>query len=85
MNPFEPGALQRHNRAAERIRAVQREQSLGPVDMDAVRRVLSQFIDDLDQHAEHGDWHETGRCVWCSCGARLYQGRLPRRPPGEEQ
>jgi histone acetyltransferase (RNA polymerase elongator complex component) len=28
-------------------------------------------------HADHGPWEKHGPCVYCPCGARLYQGTLP--------
>ena len=31
----------------------------------------------LTEHAEHGDWTLEGRCVYCPCGARLYNGTVP--------
>lgn len=29
-------------------------------------------------HAAHGPWRQVDRCVYCACGTRLYQGRLPK-------
>ena len=30
------------------------------------------------QHATHGRWRKIGRCVYCFCGERLYQGGPPK-------
>ena len=30
------------------------------------------------EHVDHGDWQQTGRCVYCACGARLFNGGMPR-------
>jgi hypothetical protein len=32
----------------------------------------------LTEHVAHGPWQESRPCVYCACGARLYQGRLPK-------
>lgn len=29
-------------------------------------------------HKPHGLWRRKRRCVYCPCGARLYQGKAPR-------
>lgn len=29
------------------------------------------------EHADHGPWEKHGPCVYCPCGARLYEGTLP--------
>lgn len=29
------------------------------------------------EHDEHGRWQQIGRCVYCKCGTRLFQGTLP--------
>lgn len=29
------------------------------------------------EHADHGPWEKHGPCVYCPCGARLYEGSLP--------
>lgn len=29
-------------------------------------------------HDGHGPWRQAGQCVYCSCGARLYQGKIPK-------
>lgn len=31
----------------------------------------------LAEHQAHGEWHQVGPCVYCKCGRRLYQGRVP--------
>lgn len=28
-------------------------------------------------HFSHMGWKQVGRCVYCSCGDRLYDGKLP--------
>lgn len=28
----------------------------------------------LGEHVDHGAWAKRGRCVYCACGARLFQG-----------
>lgn len=30
------------------------------------------------EHATHGRWTQDGRCVYCPCGVRLFQGRVPK-------
>ena len=30
----------------------------------------------LRDHIDHGVWKQVGRCVYCYCGAQLYQGQL---------
>lgn len=30
------------------------------------------------EHAEHGLWKRTKPCVYCACGARLYNGTAPK-------
>jgi hypothetical protein len=38
---------------------------------------ISGFLLDLAAHSLHGDWRKVGRCVYCACRARLYQGTVP--------
>jgi hypothetical protein len=28
-------------------------------------------------HGKHGRWEKVGRCIYCPCGMRLYQGSPP--------
>ena len=30
------------------------------------------------EHNSHGAWRQAGRCTYCACGRRLYQGRAPK-------
>jgi hypothetical protein len=74
------GPLHAHNRQAARDRArVLREQQGPPLTPDEIRAALGRWADEMGAHVDHGNWHEVGRCVYCGCGARLYQGRLPRK------
>jgi hypothetical protein len=53
------------------------------MDDDAqIRKALEAFSERLELHEEHV-WEQVGRCVYCECGERLYQGYLPseRRKP----
>jgi hypothetical protein len=43
--------------------------------MDAQKALKA--LDDLLTAHEHHTWKQVGRCVYCECGVRLYQGHLP--------
>jgi hypothetical protein len=47
------------------------------IDKFAVEKALEAFDRLLSAHEDH-TWKQVGRCVFCECGARLYQGRLPK-------
>lgn len=36
-------------------------------------------------HFNHGPWHKTGQCVYCTCGERLYQGTVPVTDEGRRR
>lgn len=35
------------------------------------------------EHNGHGRWAQNGKCVYCPCGERLYQGSRPRTPDAQ--
>lgn len=61
------GPLHQHNQQAAR-------------DRTRIIRALGKWADEMGEHTDHGNWEQVGRCVYCGCGARLYQGTLPKKP-----
>lgn len=50
------------------------------------RCVVSEAAESLTawpEHAEHGRWKRVKPCVYCACGARLYNGSLPEDIDGQ--
>lgn len=41
---------------------------------------IERFNPRIRDHADHA-WRQVGRCVYCECGQRLYQGRKPDDHP----
>jgi hypothetical protein len=36
----------------------------------------NRHVGRLADHADHEGWTQTGHCVWCGCGFRLFNGRF---------
>ena len=36
------------------------------------------MLDSYLIHLDHPQWKQVGRCVYCGCGDRLYNGKLPK-------
>lgn len=47
---------------------------------DPARRFVDALNELLAEHSEHR-WQQVGRCVYCECGSRLYQGTVPEGHP----
>jgi hypothetical protein len=49
---------------------------MSELDRYIVEKALKALDDLLTAHEPH-TWEQIGRCVYCECGERLYQGYLP--------
>lgn len=62
-----------------------RAQSTGYIDLldkrfteEGLKEVMGQWTGVIaSEHFSHTGWKQVGRCVYCSCGDRLYDGKLP--------
>lgn len=39
---------------------------------------LCQLVPNLEKHKDCAHWEQFGKCVWCACGQKLYNGTLPK-------
>lgn len=77
-----PGAMDAHARRAvsDRTRRI-REQQGPPLTEEQIRAALEGWAESFGAHVAHAGWRQVGPCVYCSCGERLYQGRMPASKP----
>lgn len=48
-----------------------------PLTPEQIREALGATADLFREHVDHAGWEQVGLAVFCSCGKRLFIGKMP--------
>lgn len=48
-----------------------------PLTPEQIREALGAAADLFREHVNHAGWEQVGLAVFCSCGKRLFIGKMP--------